>query len=97
MVEAGELRGRTLGAGRIASPLSGLTSRRGPPEHTVDEADRVLFDDTLAMLAARNGDEPPSFEPGGPRRKIFLDGSASSPAAASARVSTTSSAAWSSS
>ena len=32
----------------------------------------MLLDDTVAMLAARAG-EPPSFEPGGPRRKIYFD------------------------
>ena len=73
MVEAAQLRVRTLGLGRIESPLSALTGRRGTTEHYVDEGDRVLFDDTLAMLAARNGAEPPSFEPGGPRRRIFFD------------------------
>jgi 6-phosphofructokinase 1 len=72
MVEAADLRVRTLGDCRIASPLGGLVTRRGTTEHYVDESDRVLFDDTLAMLAARAG-EPPSFEPGGPRREIFFD------------------------
>ncbi|HEY0001943.1 MAG TPA: ATP-dependent 6-phosphofructokinase, partial [Actinoplanes sp.] len=57
---------------RIDSPLGALVTRRGTTEHYVDETDRVLFDDTLAMLAARSG-EPPSFEPGGPRRQIFFD------------------------
>ena len=73
MVDAAQLRVRTLGVGRIESPLSALTGRRGTTEHYVDESDRVLFDDTLAMLAARDGAEPPSFEPGGPRRRIFFD------------------------
>jgi 6-phosphofructokinase 1 len=72
MVEAADLRVRTLGECRIGSPLGGLVTRRGTTEHYVDEADRVLFDDTLAMLASRDG-EPPSFEPGGPRREIFFD------------------------
>ena len=72
MVEAADLRVRTLGECRIGSPLRGLVDRRGTTEHYVDEADRVLFDDTLAMLGARTG-EPPSFEPGGPRRRIFFD------------------------
>jgi 6-phosphofructokinase 1 len=72
MVEAAQLRVRTLGECRIESPLGALVTRRGTTEHYVDETDRVLFDDTIAMLAARPG-EPPSFEPGGPRRRIFYD------------------------
>jgi 6-phosphofructokinase 1 len=72
MVEATDLRVRTLGECRIGSPLGALVTRHGTTEHYVDETDRVLFDDTLAMLAARSG-EPPSFEPGGPRRQIFFD------------------------
>src|SRR4051794_32077752 len=71
-MEAAELRVHSLGAGRTESPLGALVNRRGTTEHYVDENDRVLFDDTVAMLAARNG-EPPSFEPGGPRRQIFFD------------------------
>ena len=73
MVEAADLRVRTLGDCRIASPLGGLVTRRGTTEHYVDESDRVLFDDTLVMLAARGSAEPPSFEPGGPRREIYFD------------------------
>jgi 6-phosphofructokinase 1 len=71
-MDAADLRVRTLGAGRTESPLGALVTRRGTTEHYVDESDRVLFDDTVAMLAARDG-EPPSFEPGGPRREIFFD------------------------
>jgi len=72
MVDPAQLHVRTLGEGRIASPLGGLVTRHGTTEHYVDEDDRVLLDDTLAMLAARTG-EPPSFEPGGPRRRIYFD------------------------
>jgi 6-phosphofructokinase 1 len=71
-MEAADLRVRSLGPSRTESPLGALVTRRGTTEHYVDENDRVLFDDTLAMLAARDGD-PPSFEPGGPRRQIFFD------------------------
>jgi 6-phosphofructokinase 1 len=44
-------------------------------EHYVNESDRVLLDDTLAMATARNVPvaELPSLEPCGPRRKIFFD------------------------
>ncbi len=71
-MEAAELRVRSLGDCRTESPLGALVTRRGTTEHYVDENDRVLLDDTVAMLAARAG-EPPSFEPGGPRRQIFFD------------------------
>jgi 6-phosphofructokinase 1 len=72
MVEPAQLQVQTLGEGRIESPLGPLVARQGTTQHYVDESDRVLFDDTLAMLAGRVG-EPPSFEPGGPRRRIFFD------------------------
>src|SRR5689334_2551585 len=72
MVEAAQLHVKTLGASRIESPLGALVARQGTTEHYVDESDRVLFDDTLALLAQRTG-ELPSFEPGGPRRRIFFD------------------------
>ena len=73
MVEAAQLQVRALGECRIESPLGALVARQGTTEHYVDEDDRVLFDDTVAMLAARGGGELPSFEPGGPRRRIFFD------------------------
>ena len=73
MVEAAQLRVRALGECRIESPLGALVARQGTTEHYVDEDDRVLFDDTVAMLAARGDGELPSFEPGGPRRRIFFD------------------------
>jgi 6-phosphofructokinase 1 len=72
MVEPAQLHVRTLGDCRIESPLGALVARQGTTQHYVDEGDRVLFDDTLAMIAGRDG-ELPSFEPGGPRRRIFFD------------------------
>ncbi|WP_203778353.1 ATP-dependent 6-phosphofructokinase [Paractinoplanes rishiriensis] len=72
-MDAADLRIRTLGECRISSPLRGLVTRHGTTEHYVDETDRVLFDDTVAMLAGRNGGDLPSFEPGGPRRHIYFD------------------------
>jgi 6-phosphofructokinase 1 len=72
MVEPAQLHVKTLGDCRIESPLGPLVARQGTTQHYVDEGDRVLFDDTVAMLAGRTG-EPPSFEPGGPRRRIFFD------------------------
>jgi 6-phosphofructokinase 1 len=72
MVEAAQLHVRMLGQCRIESPLGALVTRQGTTQHYVDESDRVLFDDTAAMLERRTG-ELPSFEPGGPRRRIFFD------------------------
>ncbi len=66
---------RTLGSARIDSPLSALLDSRQTTEHYVDESDRVLLDDTVSMIRARGGavGDLPSFEPAGPRRKIFFD------------------------
>ncbi|AGL19387.1 ATP-dependent 6-phosphofructokinase [Actinoplanes sp. N902-109] len=73
MIDPAQLQVRTLGEGRITSPLDALIPAHGSTQHYVDEGDRVLFDDTQAMLAARTGGELPSFEPGGARRRIFFD------------------------
>jgi 6-phosphofructokinase 1 len=77
MVEAAQLSVRTLGECRIESPLANVAhtgvTRTGTTQHYVGESDRVLYDDTLAMVGARGGGELPSFEPGGPRRRIFFD------------------------
>jgi len=69
-----ELAVRALGECRIDSPLAPLLDGRGSTEHYVHEDDRVLFDDTLQMVAARDVPlaELPGFEPSGPRRKIFF-------------------------
>jgi 6-phosphofructokinase 1 len=66
---------KTLGVARIDSPLAALLDTRLTTEHYVDEDDRVLLDDTLSMVRARGGavGDLPSFEPAGPRRKIFFD------------------------
>jgi 6-phosphofructokinase 1 len=66
---------KTLGYARIESPLAALLDARKTTEHYVDEDDRVLLDDTLGMVRARGGSlgDLPSFEPAGPRRKIFFD------------------------
>jgi 6-phosphofructokinase 1 len=66
----------TLGTCRIESPLSTILGSRRTTQHYVDEGDRVLFDDTIGMVTAHGQtqvSELPSFEPGGPRRKIYFD------------------------
>ncbi|MGB8963853.1 MAG: ATP-dependent 6-phosphofructokinase [Pseudonocardiaceae bacterium] len=66
---------KTVGSARIESPAAALLDARQTTEHYVDEGDRVLLDDTLSMVRARGGSvgELPSFEPAGPRRKIFFE------------------------
>lgn len=63
-----------LGECRHDSPLAKYVAGRRTNEHYVDEQDRVLFDDTVSLVAARGVglDELPSFEPGGPRRQLFF-------------------------
>ncbi|QNG55302.1 ATP-dependent 6-phosphofructokinase [Pseudonocardia petroleophila] len=65
----------TLGPARIASPLAELLDNSRTSEHYVDEDDRVLLDDTLAGITARDvpAGELPGMEPCGPRRRIFFD------------------------
>jgi 6-phosphofructokinase 1 len=69
---------RTLCPARFDSPLAALVGSRQTTLHYVEENDRVLFDDTAAMVAARGlpAGELPGFEPGGPRRRLFFGPSA---------------------
>jgi 6-phosphofructokinase 1 len=64
-----------LGEPTFDSPLTTMLKNRANSVHYVHESDRVLLDDTLAMAAGRGGAvrELPSFEPGGPRERLFFD------------------------
>ena len=75
MIEASDLAVKTLGPCRIDSPLAPLLDKRVGSFHNVHESDKVLFDDTLSAMVARNQspDALPGFEPAGPRKKIFFD------------------------
>ncbi len=75
MVTREELVVRTLGNCRIESPLADTLANRKRSYYNVDEDDRVLFDDTVSAIQARNLplDQIPGFEPAGPRRKIYFD------------------------
>ena len=75
MIEASDLLIKTLGPCRIDSPLAPLLEQRVRSFYNVEEGDKVLFDDTLSAMAARNKPphELPGFEPAGARRKIFYD------------------------
>ena len=66
---------KTLGACRRESPLTELLYLRRSSHHWVDASDRVLLDDTAAMVSARGVpvEQLPGFEAGGPRREIFFD------------------------
>jgi 6-phosphofructokinase 1 len=70
-----ELSVATLGPCRIDSPLRPLLEPRRAGENYVDEADRVLLDDTVSMIAGRDtpAADLPGFEPSGPRWQIFFD------------------------
>ena len=75
MIVVTDLAVKTLGPCRIDSPLAPLLAQRVKSFHNVEETDKVLFDDTLGALTARNQHphDLPGFEPAGPRRKIFFD------------------------
>jgi len=71
-----ELQVRTLGPCEFDSPLADFVANRSTNAYYVAEDDRVLLDDTISLLRSRGDaplDEIPTFEPGGPRRKIFFD------------------------
>ena len=63
-----------LGPSRFTSPLSNYLEGRRTNEHYVDEDDRVLLDDTVSLIDRyAQPSERPSFEPGGPRRRLFFE------------------------
>ncbi|MEH3033929.1 MAG: ATP-dependent 6-phosphofructokinase [Aeromicrobium erythreum] len=75
MISLADLQVRTLGPCRVESPLSHYVEQRATNEYYVGEEDRVLYDDTIALIRRRGLplEELPSFEAGGPRREIFFD------------------------
>ncbi len=70
-----DLKVKTLGPCRRDSPLADLLRARRRSLNSMEESDRVLLDDTAAMISARGGavEDLPGFEAGGPRQKIFFD------------------------
>jgi 6-phosphofructokinase 1 len=72
---AADLAVRSLGPATIASPLDGSLLHARDTVHYVAETDRVLLDDTLDMAGRRGlpARELPSFEPGGPRSRLFFE------------------------
>ncbi|KAA1424583.1 ATP-dependent 6-phosphofructokinase [Mumia zhuanghuii] len=75
MTTLADLQVSSLGPSRHDSPLGSYVAGRKTNEYYVSEDDRVLYDDTISLLEQRG--EPverwPSFEPGGPRARIFHD------------------------
>jgi 6-phosphofructokinase 1 len=74
-ITADDLVVATLGPASFDSPLSDLLQARTSSVHYVDDGDRVLLDDTLALAVRRAVPVSalPAFEPGGPRLKLFFD------------------------
>lgn len=76
MIRLADLQVSALGECAHPSPLAAYVAGRSTNEYYVAETDRVLVDDTVDQVLAR-GDLPvrewPSFEPGGPRQKLFFD------------------------
>lgn len=75
MVTLDDLQVRSLGTPTIDSPLALYVGGRETNEYYVGETDRILYDDTLELIASRGVPlaELPTFEAGGPRRKIFFN------------------------
>ncbi|MEO6472985.1 MAG: ATP-dependent 6-phosphofructokinase [Aeromicrobium sp.] len=75
MIHLTDLQVRRLGDCRFDSPLAKYIGKRSTNEYYVGENDRVLYDDTVAMINARGLplDELPSFESGGPRSTLFFE------------------------
>ena len=74
MTELADLTVASLGAAWYDSPLADYVAGRGTNEHYVDEDDRVVFHDTVSQLSelSRPPQMLPSFEPGGPRRRLYF-------------------------
>lgn len=74
MTELADLVVASLGEPRHPSPLADYVAGRRTNEHYVDEDDRVIVPDTVQLLgeAGTSADALPSFEPGGPRRRLFF-------------------------
>ncbi|MET1038378.1 MAG: ATP-dependent 6-phosphofructokinase, partial [Aeromicrobium sp.] len=75
MVTLADLQVRSLGSSTIDSPLAMYVGERETNEYYVGETDRILYDDTIELITARGVaiEDLPTFEAGGPRRKIFFD------------------------
>ena len=79
-VQLADFRVRTLGECRHPSPFSTRLADKQTTPHYVHEDDRVMLDDTVSVIAAKNLPLAglPSFETAGPRQKIYFDPAATS-------------------
>ena len=70
-----DLEVQTLGPCRIDSPLAAAIAARRTSFHSVEEGDRVLFDDIVSRASDRGGAiaDLPGFEVSRARRKIYFD------------------------
>ncbi|MDF9717450.1 ATP-dependent 6-phosphofructokinase [Nocardioides sp. ChNu-99] len=75
MVTLADLQVRTLGEPTVESPLASYVEGRTTNQYYVAEGDRILMDDTLALIDARGvpREDLPTFEAGGPRARIFFE------------------------
>ena len=75
MVTLSNLQVSSLGPSTVASPLAMYVEGRRTNEYYVGEEDRILYDDTLELIASRGValEDLPTFESGGPRQQIFFD------------------------
>ncbi|MGJ9422415.1 ATP-dependent 6-phosphofructokinase [Aeromicrobium sp. CF3.5] len=75
MVTLADLQVRTLGEATLPSPLAPYVQGRATNEYYVGAADRILYDDTLELIASRGVplEQLPTFETGGPRPELFFD------------------------
>jgi 6-phosphofructokinase 1 len=74
MTRLADLMVPTLGESRFDSPLADFIADRRTNEHYVSEDDRVILHDTVQQLSGLGlvPEQVPSFEPGGPRRRLFF-------------------------
>ncbi len=74
MLELADLHVRTLGECGYHSPLAAYVQGRRTNRHYVAGEDRVLLHETVSLITSsgRPVEELPSFEPGGPRARIFF-------------------------
>jgi 6-phosphofructokinase 1 len=74
-IGAADLMVQQLGEASVVSPMTRMLRERASSVHYVHESDRVLLDDTVEMAVARQlpAGELPSFEPGGPRERLYFE------------------------
>ena len=79
-MQLADFRVRILGECRHPSPFSARLADKQTTPHYVHEDDRVMLDDTVSVIAAKNLPLAglPSFETAGPRQKIYFDPAATS-------------------